>query len=226
MFKTFFNSKFKFANEIVGNFSNFSGTFNSANIGNLLINHPSYLKSKDVNYQNNLKSINDKANKNFASVVERTKEIISDTNWKLIKNEKNNTSSIENRFIFNEENHALEFISLIKEKCDELDHHPSWTYTCNHIKREYVLTINLTSHFANNNVTDKDYELAAYLTYEYEKGQKFYFNNKMRKMIILSSNVLFTMFIYSYAKLRYEKAGHMYNCFELTLNKKLATEFF
>lgn len=226
MFKTFFHSKFKFANEIVCNFSSFSGSFNSANIGNLLMNHPSYLQNKDVNYQKNVKTLNEKANKNFASVVERTKEIVLETKWILTKNEHNNTSSIDNRFVFNTEKNALEFISLVKEKCDELDHHPSWTYTCDNIKNEYVLAISLTSHFAKNNVTDKDYELAAYLTYEYEKGQTFYFNNKMRKMVVLSFNVLFTLFLISYAKGRYEKAGQKYNSFQLTLNKKLAEEFY
>jgi pterin-4a-carbinolamine dehydratase len=226
MFKTFFHSKFRFSNELVYNFSSFTGSFNSANIGNLLMNHPSYLQNKDITYQNNLKILNEKANRNFASVIERTKEIVLETKWKLTKNEHTNTSSIDNRFVFRAENHALEFISLVKEKCDELDHHPSWTYTCDNIKQEYVLAISLTSHFANNNVTDKDYELAAYLTYEYEKGQTFYFNNKLRKMVVLSFNVLFTLFIYSYVKGRYEKAGQKYNSFQLTLNKQLANEFF
>lgn len=226
MFRTFFHSKFKFANEMVCNFSSFTGSFNSANIGNLLMNHPSYLNNKDINYQNSVKTLNEKANRNFASVVQRSKEIVLETKWKYTKNEQNNTSSIENRFVFSAESHALEFISLVKEKCDELDHHPSWTYTCDNIKQEFVLTINLTSHFANNNVTDRDFELAAYLTYEYEKGQTFYFNTKMRKMIVISFNVLFALFIFSYVKGRYEKAGRRYNSFELTLNKKLAEEFF
>jgi hypothetical protein len=75
-------------------------------------------------------------------------------------------------------------------------------------------------------VTDKDYELAAYLTYEYEKGQTFYFNNRMRKMVVLSFNVLSALLIYTYVKGRYEKAGQKYNSFDLTLNKKLASEFY
>ena len=42
---------------------------------------------------------------------------------------------------------AIIFMNLIKDKCDELDHHPEWTLSDN------ILKIRLTSHFNKNNVS-------------------------------------------------------------------------
>jgi len=216
MFKTFLNSKFKFSNEFfqtLGN--NFSGNFNSASIGNLMINFPNYAKLQGDATKSKIQQQNDKSKRNLELISQREKEIAHDKHWELQKNDSNNTSEIITEFVFEDESTALEFISLVKEKCDELDHHPSWTYKANQLTKTYVLKINLTSHFAANNVTDKDYELAAFLTYEYEKAKTFYFNSKLRGVICTTATIAFAFFIYNYSLRRYKKATFQYNYLEI-----------
>mmetsp|Transcript_27031 Transcript_27031/g.28065 ORF Transcript_27031/g.28065 Transcript_27031/m.28065 type:complete len:229 (-) Transcript_27031:68-754(-) len=225
MFKTFLNSKFKFANEIICSLGNNTGTgFNSSTIGNILINHPQYFKSQQDKYKKTTEILNEKRNRNFDNVSDREKEITLESDWTLNKNEEENTSSIERKFVFRQESHALEFISVVKDKCDEIDHHPSWTFTSDHAIREYTIRVNLTSHFNENNVSEKDYELAAYLTYEYERLNTFVFKSYFSKCAQLGTGLLFAFFIYSYAKKRYEKSYRRYNSFELKLNTTVGSE--
>ena len=205
MFKTFLFSNFKFSN-VSGKLGGFSGGFNSSTIGNYFINYADYCKQKCINYENKIDDMNKKSKANFLLVTNRQKEISEQSDWILIKNEAKKTSSIQTTFIFKEENLALEFISLVKEKCDEIDHHPSWTYEANSLTYKYTVTVNLTSHFAQNNVTEKDYELAAYLSYEYERMKVFMFKGELRKMIHLSAFVGFTLFLYSYGLSKYKNS--------------------
>ena len=112
----------------------------------------------------NLKHIN-----NYTQVTEKEKEILKDNNWKFIINE--NHSSIENIFIFNSNYEAIEFINLVKEKCDEIDHHPFWVLE-KLSNNKTSLNVNLTSHFNNNNITDKDIFIGAFMTYNYNYLKK------------------------------------------------------
>lgn len=206
MFKSFFQTKFKFSNEVISNFfSSHSNTFNSSTLGNLAFNYAAYMKGVAANQENKFKILAEKSQKNIALISQRQREIVNESDWIYTRNQESNTSSIERKFAFDEESQALEFISVVKEKCDEIDHHPSWTYTADNIKKEYVININLTSHFAQNNVTDKDYELAAFLTYEYERLRTFFFNNHMRSLITISLNTLLVIFVYKYVLRKYNK---------------------
>lgn len=223
MFKSFFHSKFKFTNEMVSSFG-FNNAFNSAQIGNLLINYPNYMANQEASTQNKQKAMSEKQKRNFQLVIERSKEIVLQSDWKYEKNSNNNTSYIEKKFTFPQERLALEFISLVKDKCDELDHHPSWTFTCDHIHNVYTLTINLTSHFSKNNVSDKDYELAAYLTYEYERIRIFYFNETFRKYIVVGASVLFVFLLYTSVRSSYYKRNYRSYPFKNFFNPKLGSD--
>lgn len=56
----------------------------------------------------------------------------------------------------------MQFVDKMRPKCNELDHHPEWQIINN------VIKVKLTSHFNNNNVSAKDYELAAYFALSYD----------------------------------------------------------
>jgi hypothetical protein len=64
-------------------------------------------------------------------------------------------------------------MNIAKAKCDELDHHPDWSLNGN------TLDIKLSTHDHGNNVTLKDWELAAYFTQIYEEGSFKYDKTKM-----------------------------------------------
>lgn len=216
MYKSFLNSKFKFLNFASSGLSMVS--LNSTNIGNYFINYPQYQKSVNSLSKEAFKHEENTQIKNFLLVEKRYKEIAEQTNWKLSSNASNNTSSIENTFIFTEEKYALEFISSMKDKCDDIDHHPSWTFTSTN--NSYSINVNLTSHFAKNNVTEKDYELAAYMSYEYEKLTKLCKNSRFRTLISLSSTLLFFMFIFSYGFSKYNNEKKRYNCLDYRFNSE------
>ena len=59
-------------------------------------------------------------------------------------------------FHFSSFEQAMGWMQLASKKISEMDHHPEWTNTYNTIK------IKLSTHSANNTVTEKDYELANY----------------------------------------------------------------
>lgn len=219
MFKTFLNSKFKFSNELFSNLgNNFGGNFNSASIGNLLINYPNYAKIQNENSQAKIKQDNEKSKRNYLSVTNTEKQVVKNSNWRLSENKENNTSELLTEFTFNDESIALDFISLVKDKCDEIDHHPSWTYKANHKTRTFTLKINLTSHFAKNNVTEKDYELAAYLTSEYHKLNQFYFDQKFRMLMSTTATIVFFFIFYSYTMKKYKNAKYHFTMLDTTVS--------
>lgn len=197
MFKTFFASKFQFTHDFITPFTQFSNQ-GSISIGNYMINYPAYKGILEKSNENKTKAQKQKddnnANKN---IFQRQREILEQSDWKLINNKEDNTSSIEKVFNFSEESYALEFISLVKDKCDELDHHPSWIYKANQIDKLYVITINLTSHFNNNQVSDKDYELGSYLQYEYEQLTILFNKSYIRKIVGFSLSALTIFYIVS-----------------------------
>jgi hypothetical protein len=57
----------------------------------------------------------------------------------------------------------VNFINLVKDKCDQIDHHPEWSVHDNQ------LDVKLTSHYLGNKVGDKDWELAAYMSQYYNE---------------------------------------------------------
>jgi hypothetical protein len=63
----------------------------------------------------------------------------------------------------------MRYMNVVKEKCEELDHHPDWTI-CIHTK---TLTVNLTSHFLGNKVSNKDWELAAFMSQFYDNRNTY-----------------------------------------------------
>lgn len=76
--------------------------------------------------------------------------------------------SISYTFKFQTQDHAHFFMNEVSRFCSKTDHHPEWRY--NNSKE---LTVNLTSHFANNKVTVSDYELAQEMSRVYKKTQSY-----------------------------------------------------
>lgn len=193
MFKAFFAGKFKLVNGFVSPFTGMSSA-GSLSIGNYIINYPQYVQMKEEGYKQKFIAQTENAIKHSKAIAENQRDYISST-WTFLKDESQNTSSIERTFEFKEEYLALEFISLVKEKCDALDHHPFWTFSADHQNKKYSLKINLTSHFAQNNVTENDYDVASYLTYEYERLTQIYRGRCFRGMLSLSLTTILSLII-------------------------------
>jgi len=95
-------------------------------------------------------------------------------------------------------------MSIIKDKCEEIDHHPEWS-----LGNDNVLRVRLTSHFLNNKISQKDYELAAFISHKYEeKGDySFKYNKTVQRLVSYSfSGVVallsFAVFYYSYVNFK------------------------
>lgn len=210
MFKSFYTNKFKFTHDFVSSFSGFSAQGGSLSIGNYLINYPAYQSIVNNKLEDKYKKLNNISKNNKNLINEYQKELIDSSKWEYLKsadesNKKfneddkdNSTSSLNRKYYFSHEHDALEFINIMKEKCDEIDHHPSWTFICNHASKSYCININLSSHFNNNNVSEKDYELAIYLEYEFERYKLLFGKRQVRFYIGLS--LTFLLFLYLYNK--------------------------
>lgn len=81
-------------------------------------------------------------------------------------------------------------MNIVKTKCDELDHHPDWSLNNN------TLTVKLTTHDNGNNVTHKDWELAAFMSQVYEEGSYKYDKTKMCYLKYLTGLGLFLGGVY------------------------------
>ncbi len=57
-------------------------------------------------------------------------------------------------FKFNDFIEAFAFMTKVAMVADKMDHHPNWSNVYN------MVNIELTTHDANNSITDKDYTLA------------------------------------------------------------------
>jgi hypothetical protein len=57
----------------------------------------------------------------------------------------------------------IKYVNLVKDKCDQLDHHPDWSINDN------ILDVKLTTHYIGNKVSDKDWELAAFMSQYYNE---------------------------------------------------------
>lgn len=70
------------------------------------------------------------------------------------------------KFEFPDFKSAFEFMTLVAQKAETLQHHPTWTNTYNSVE------IWLTTHDANNTVTSKDWQLAKEIDGVYDGVKK------------------------------------------------------
>jgi 4a-hydroxytetrahydrobiopterin dehydratase len=127
-------------------------------------NYPAYCAKRDAKLQTNF----ERQNMGYIFDQEQIKnnqKSIALQNWKL--REESGKSFLIRELNFSSSEEALQFMNLVKDKCDQLDHHPEWTVKDQH------LHVRLTSHFLKNNVSDKDWELAAVISQKYE--DRFYY---------------------------------------------------
>lgn len=75
--------------------------------------------------------------------------------WKEVNN------ALEITFMFRHFEDAMSFMQALVPKISQLNHHPTWENTYNQIK------VRLQTHYAGNQVTDKDRELARLMDKEY-----------------------------------------------------------
>lgn len=125
--------------------------------------------------------------RDLAQIQETTKEFAL-KDWNV--DNQINTSALVRELAFNSNAMAVKFINYIKDKADELDHHPEWTLTNDH-----KVFIKLTSHFNKNNITPIDFELAAFISNTYNESKEF---NPLKckytqKYFIYSLNLLLTL---------------------------------
>ncbi len=174
----------------------------SQSIGNAIINYPAFrentlTKIKAKYEKENLRQINEDK-----KTLDNEKAYIIQEKWSFHSTNEGKNSSIERIFNFSSNYRAQEFINYVKDKCDEIDHHPCWTIS-NH-NNETLLKINLTSHFAGNNITNMDIHLAAYMTYHYINTLKSTPDRCKRLTISLVLNVIAGSFIFYIIKNKYD----------------------
>lgn len=194
MFKILFQSKFKFSSEIISPLTEASNQ-GSSTVGNLMINYPNAKHHQDEKNAKWLKILT-KYSRTLRYGSYRETEVIEDLQWFLKKTDNSSTSVITKTFEFPEEYLALEFISLLKEKCDETNNRPSWTLTTDTHKGKFTICIELTSQFAKC-ITDRDYDIAAYLTYEYDHMLSRYMKRIYFKLLNLTFSTLVSYLIFS-----------------------------
>lgn len=202
MFKSFFSSSFSFKNGLIIPFLK-PISFNSSYIGNIIINYPSARQTQLESILSKYEKVNLKHVQNLNDVTENEKKIIISQNWRLVNSNENRNSSLKRDFSFISKEKALEFMSIVKDKCDEIDHHPLWVIQKNS-QNGYDLNVDLTSHFANNNVTKMDVYLAAYLTYNYDYICLIRTKCE-RKMFAYLLSFLFVCYIYGFSSKKYRK---------------------
>jgi hypothetical protein len=71
-------------------------------------------------------------------------------------------------------------MNAVRNKCDEIDHHPEWQL------KDNVLRVRLTSHFKGNNLSPKDYELAAIMNRIYEENISVNINKTFHKYFVVA----------------------------------------
>ena len=63
-------------------------------------------------------------------------------------------NSLYKKFVFNDFIEAFSFMTKVALIVEKIGHHPTWSNTYNTVE------ITLTTHDANNSITDKDYLLS------------------------------------------------------------------
>jgi len=104
--------------------------------------------------------------------------------WEFNQGDK--TSSLLKEFSFETRQHALIFINIIKDKCDEINHHPEWSLYSND-KGDNILRVFLTTHDQNNIVSSKDYELASFMSYNFQETSSYNYKYNRRIQSLISS---------------------------------------
>ena len=92
----------------------------------------------------------------------------------------------------------MKFLEATRSKCNEIDHHPEWSINNNTVE------VKLTSHFKNNNVSEKDYELACNFSLQYEEccaqvSNQTYFSYLIAGALIFGSAFL-SSYIYNFKR--------------------------
>jgi pterin-4a-carbinolamine dehydratase len=164
-------------------------------------NYPIFEKERDSHLAEKFKQDNQNYTRDMKAIEEYKKKIVIQ-DWK-INEEKINyilSAHLYRELSFDNREHALIFMNIIKDKCEEIDHHPEWS-----LGTDNVLRVRLTSHYLNNNLSPKDYELAAFISQKYEeKGDyNFKYNKTVQRLVSYSfSGVVallsFAVFYYTY----------------------------
>ena len=112
----------------------------------------------------------------------------------------------------------------MKDKSSELDHHPEWNIKNN------LVNVKLTSHFMGNNVSEKDYELAANFSVAYDKCHGL-FNNQAYLSYLIGTGLvsvfcLVGFYVYEFKKnYRYTSMDFMFARIETADNNYVKKNF-
>jgi pterin-4a-carbinolamine dehydratase len=169
------------------------------------VNYPAYCAKRDAKLETkyerqNLGYIFDREQ------IKNNHKSIAMRNWKFT--EEPGRSFLIRELPFSSREEALQFMNLVTDKCDEIDHHPEWEV------KDQLLQIRLTSHFLKNNVSDKDWELAAIISQKYEDRYfyKFAFDKWYQAFIRNFVALLFTCFsVYTLSQFY-----HLYRNYNIT----------
>jgi pterin-4a-carbinolamine dehydratase len=173
---------------------------------NYIINYPQYMKDKDSYLEEKWNRHNEEYKEDLRAIRDTEKEYAL-RKWSTFKDEHSNTSALMREFTFKENQHMLQFVNQIKNKCDELDHHPEWAMGVDNI-----LKVRLTSHFRKNNISERDYQLAAHMSSIYEKNSDNSFLFNRRNQLIFSYSFSAAVFIFiSYLIYVWYKTSKNYN---------------
>lgn len=172
---------------------------------NYLFNYPQYEKDMDSKLPSYWEKDNKEYQKDFESIRSQQMSYALKTNWVESVNKEDNTSCLMRQFKFINNQSLSQFVNSMKEKCDELDHHPEWAISPNN-----VLQVKLTSHFKKNNISTKDYQLAAEMSLVYESVE----NNLLmtypqyRKIVSFAFGAAVAILLTSVAAYWYHTSNH------------------
>jgi pterin-4a-carbinolamine dehydratase len=127
---------------------------------------PTWEKKRDLQNTLAIELRNNKAHKDIHIIENHHKDLSTQSWTKKIDNDR---SYLIRNLTFSTREEAFIFMNIIKEKCEELDHHPEWV-----LKSNNSLEISLTSHTHKNNVSEKDYNLAAEINREFENSKNYW----------------------------------------------------
>ena len=178
-----------------------SKTACNLNAHNYIFNYPVYCEARDTIAIEKMSKSNEKSIHDLKEIQKYHKSL-AEKHWKLDETHQPHSSFLVRDFKFNSSEETFIFMNLLKEKCNELDHHPEWAVQGDN------LTIKLTSHFNKNNVSPKDYELAAFISIHYNHGTGFLFTKRNNQKFI--SNAMAAIFIFG----TFYTMFYMYNLYK------------
>ena len=172
-------------------------TFLGRTMSNYFINYPLYCSERE----NRIASNFEKQNLQYyydLQEIKNTQKKIASKDRKFI--ESSDRSYLTRQLQFNSREECVQFINVIKNNLNELDHHPEWNI------EDKILNINLTSHFLKNKVSDLDWQVAALISQKYDDRffNKYALNQKSQTLISYSAGLLFVLFsLYCVSKFYY-----------------------